>query len=199
MATGATTIPRILSAYQALSTLAVTTKVFTRRCQRRQDGRLLIGIDQRLASSIIENLASWLGRTAKLSKRTVSIAALTLKNRRPGHTPVSVPMPASPRGGVMRASMTKSGPALSVVQPSSLTDTLEKKPVPVHVVRVSNGSPARVYSLGVDSAHEYFANGILVHNCDCLRYILYTLEGAQEEQRQETLVTYDNPVVISRY
>lgn len=33
----------------------------------------------------------------------------------------------------------------------------------------------RVYDLTVEGAHEYFANGILVHNCmDAFRYGCYT-------------------------
>ena len=33
----------------------------------------------------------------------------------------------------------------------------------------------QVYDLTVEDAHEYFANGILVHNCmDSLRYAVYT-------------------------
>lgn len=29
----------------------------------------------------------------------------------------------------------------------------------------------RVYNLTVDDAHEYVASGVLVKNCDCLRYL----------------------------
>jgi hypothetical protein len=32
----------------------------------------------------------------------------------------------------------------------------------------------RVYDLNVDEMHEYFANGVLVHNCDALRYGIYS-------------------------
>ena len=32
----------------------------------------------------------------------------------------------------------------------------------------------RVYDLNVDETHEYFANGILVHNCDAMRYSIYS-------------------------
>ncbi|MDD4588850.1 MAG: PBSX family phage terminase large subunit [Parabacteroides sp.] len=32
-----------------------------------------------------------------------------------------------------------------------------------------------VYNLTVEDAHEYFANGILVHNCDCERYYIKTV------------------------
>jgi hypothetical protein len=31
----------------------------------------------------------------------------------------------------------------------------------------------RVYDLTIEEAHEYFANGVLVHNCDATRYAIY--------------------------
>jgi phage terminase large subunit len=36
------------------------------------------------------------------------------------------------------------------------------------------GSLKRVYDLTVEDAHEYFANGVLVHNCDAMRYAIFT-------------------------
>ena len=32
----------------------------------------------------------------------------------------------------------------------------------------------RVYDLNVDTTHEYFANGLLVHNCDAMRYGIFS-------------------------
>ena len=44
---------------------------------------------------------------------------------------------------------------------------------PVHCVSVEKYSgKQRVYNLKVEGASEFFANGILVHNCDALRYAL---------------------------
>jgi phage terminase large subunit len=41
-----------------------------------------------------------------------------------------------------------------------------------HVRSVTPGSiPAAVYNLTIEGEHEYFANGLLVHNCDACRYI----------------------------
>lgn len=31
-----------------------------------------------------------------------------------------------------------------------------------------------VYDLEIEDQHEYFANGILVHNCDAMRYGIYS-------------------------
>ncbi len=37
---------------------------------------------------------------------------------------------------------------------------------------VDSGSVENVYNLQVEGKHEYFANGVLVHNCDTMAYIL---------------------------
>ncbi len=47
---------------------------------------------------------------------------------------------------------------------------LGRSPVPAHVVCVTSAGSDTVYNLTVDGEHEYFANGILVSNCDSLRY-----------------------------
>jgi hypothetical protein len=49
----------------------------------------------------------------------------------------------------------------------------------VHVISVSTRADrADVYGLAVDDQHEYFANGVLVSNCDTLRYGLMTRPSA---------------------
>jgi hypothetical protein len=37
------------------------------------------------------------------------------------------------------------------------------------------------------------------HLPDCLRYILHSLEGAKEETKQEAIVVYEDPVIISQF
>jgi len=59
--------------------------------------------------------------------------------------------------------MTRSGSALSAQQP--LSSTSIKKQEPVHLVALRDGGIADVYDIQVESDHEFFANGILVHNC----------------------------------
>jgi hypothetical protein len=34
-------------------------------------------------------------------------------------------------------------------------------------------SEEEVYDLMIEDKHEYFANGILVHNCDAIRYAVH--------------------------
>jgi hypothetical protein len=55
---------------------------------------------------------------------------------------------------------------------SRSTNTLTLDVVPVVVERVQGQSKLEtVYDLTVEDAHEFFANGVLVHNCiDALRY-----------------------------
>ena len=38
------------------------------------------------------------------------------------------------------------------------------------MLRVQDAKRENVYNITVEDAHEYFANGILVKNCDALRY-----------------------------
>jgi len=54
---------------------------------------------------------------------------------------------------------------------SQSTDIQRSDTVPCHVVSVHTEAGRHpVYNLTVSDRHEYFANGILVSNCDCLRY-----------------------------
>lgn len=50
----------------------------------------------------------------------------------------------------------------------------------VQDIEFHNAEQREVFDLCVNDIHEYFANGILVHNClDALRYALYTHFGQQ--------------------
>ncbi len=80
---------------------------------------------------------------------------------------------ASQRRAVQREWITRSGLASSAGRPSPSIATLRPAPVPVHVVSVSRsqlGMPIPVYNLTIADDHEYFANGVLTHNCDARRY-----------------------------
>ena len=53
-----------------------------------------------------------------------------------------------------------------------------------------NEGRSKVYNMSVASEHEYFANGILVHNCyDSLRYLLmsrlFKPELVKERKKEE--------------
>jgi len=59
----------------------------------------------------------------------------------------------------------------SAGQISQSISTNQSEPVPVRVLdvkRVRRSEP--VYNLKVEGCPEYFAAGVLMHNCDALRY-----------------------------
>jgi hypothetical protein len=59
------------------------------------------------------------------------------------------------------------------LKPESMTNN---KPVPVFVVKLTaNDLRQPVYNMAVDEHHEYFANGVLVSNCDALVWALAEL------------------------
>lgn len=63
---------------------------------------------------------------------------------------------------------------LDALRYADTTATPSRKPAPVHVVRVAAGGTAPVFNLTVEGRPEYFANGVLVHNCDAARYALHS-------------------------
>lgn len=82
-----------------------------------------------------------------------------------------VPMLANQQRGGRLALITKRALASTVALTSRLTDTPKHKPVVGRVQTVSAlGKAERVYDLTIEDAHEFFAENVLVHNCDALRY-----------------------------
>ena len=88
---------------------------------------------------------------------------------------------ASQSGEETTTSMMKPGFALSVERNSVPTDIPVQYVVEGHVLQsivINEERNEEVFDLLVDGQHEYFANGILVHNClDALRYALWTKYG----------------------
>ena len=64
----------------------------------------------------------------------------------------------------------------NAIPPSLQTDTPKPALVRGRVVRVSAaGKSEKVYDLSVEGKPEFFAGGVLVHNCwDSIRYALWT-------------------------
>lgn len=105
------------------------------------------------------------------SPTSVSSAGQLLKPESSGRR-ASAPTGADPLGGAPLVSMMSTADARSAGRLSESTDTSAPKLVPVRVLGSrAAGRSAAVYDLTVDGEHEFFANGILVHNCmDALRY-----------------------------
>ena len=77
----------------------------------------------------------------------------------------------TPSSAATQVQTTYRSTALSAGGPSTETATPNPGAVPVRVRRVApTGCVERVYNLTVADAHEYFANGVLVSNCDAALY-----------------------------
>ena len=103
----------------------------------------------------------------------------------------SVPTSASPNGEETTTLMMRLGSVLFVGKSLGQTDI----PTPYVVedlvlqsIVINEEKTEEVFDLLVDGQHEYFANGILVHNClDALRYALWTKYGQNAGQGQYSL------------
>jgi len=105
------------------------------------------------------------------------------------------PMSASLLGDEHNGWTTKSEHAPFVASDSRSTGTAKPRHAPVSVVGVWPNNDARpVYNLTVDNAHEYFANGVLVSNCDSVRYACAWLTGGEQ-----TSVVYRPSTITTRY
>lgn len=89
---------------------------------------------------------------------------------------------ASRNGEGLQGSTTKTDSAVSAERFSGSTSTPKLEPAHAYVARsfVVNEQRADVYNLTVDDVPEFFAAGVLVHNCDSLRYLLINLGGGPE-------------------
>lgn len=90
--------------------------------------------------------------------------ARCLAPRRSGQ--LSAAPTATVRSDTSQASTTSRGHAPGAEAPSPSTGTTQPATVPVRVASVvATGRRASVYNLSVAEQPEYFANGVLVHNC----------------------------------
>lgn len=89
----------------------------------------------------------------------------------------------------------KQEPVNGAAPNSSATNTTRQDSAGVFVLHVTELQKQRpVYNLEVENVPEFFANGILVHNCaDSLRYCISWLTGSGEETR-DSLVNVAVPI-----
>lgn len=71
--------------------------------------------------------------------------------------------------------MTKTARASNAASRSESTATLRRSVAVVRALQRRPAGSADVYNLQVDGEPEFFANGLLVHNCDALRYLLLNI------------------------
>lgn len=84
-----------------------------------------------------------------------------------------------------RVRICRSVNARNAGSPSKLASTAISNAAPVHVVHITSGEVVPVYNLTVENQPEYFANGVLVHNC---RYLLHSQNSANLREPQRVFV-----------
>ena len=93
----------------------------------------------------------------------------------------SVPTIANQSGGETTTKMMKQESALYAERNSGQTDLGTQNAavaVVLQDIEIRSEEKREVFDLQVNDIHEYFANGILVHNClDALRYAVWTRFG----------------------
>jgi len=78
--------------------------------------------------------------------------------------------------GLKKAIM-KPAHAVFAIKHTQQSNTANQEHAPISVVRVCDSGLSDVYNLSVANAPEYFANGVLVHNCDAAVFALLELSG----------------------
>lgn len=133
------------------------------------------GIHQRRAACGIPTTESrHLNHGSLLPKSAISVER-NLRISREDQALDFVQTHVSPNGEDIQELITKLGYVNNAGKNLRLINTT-KPYVARRVVGVfTDGKKAKVYNLAVKGSHEYFANGVLSHNCDALRYGIFTL------------------------
>lgn len=119
----------------------------------------------------IEPTASEFGRIASPLSAFATSAGASFRVSMPSQALAFARTIANRPGVASREWTTRSGVALNAAAFSRSTSTRKTNTVPVSVLRVEDvPDPHPVYNLTVEGEHEFFANGVLTHNCDALRY-----------------------------
>jgi phage terminase large subunit-like protein len=153
-----------------------------------------LGIGRRKDGRGTSNMVVWSGPA--VSGRT-SLANNVVVGSNPLWTTLGfVPTPASRRGVGTKVSMRLTSFALRVARQLGAADTRKPKLAAVSAAGVcgDNDAPREVFNLTVEDAHEFFANGVLVHNCDALRYCLMERAwGVMEDYQPPKRKAHWNP------
>jgi hypothetical protein len=139
-------------------------------------------------------------RTSSRLRRFVNSVARYIRQRLGGVERDSVPATASNAQEPHPALTTKQEPVSSVESRLLSTDTQEIGHVPDRAVRLLGVKPLGkrlVWNLTVEDAHEYFANGILTHNCDCARYLLNYVYDTPNLKKKRS--GFDYKAVLARF
>lgn len=171
----------ISSAYRVTSTFPIMHKTLQMsggiKCPNtlhRCVIKLLNGIGLKQVAHFTESLANVHGKAESRSRERANNVVSDLKRLLRARMCVFAPINANLLSGFPPAWTTKCVYANSAVKNTPSTNITKIGSAHVYVVAAPAGvrNPQAVYNLTV-AAGEYFANGVLVHNCDALRYWVY--------------------------
>lgn len=197
---GITTAPSLMGCrYTTLTAIPATTTSATWSASRRKSmasgtggqtsngakesrtlmrsGRWLrLGMAPKKAWNSTGGLGSWFGNVSSLLRSSADTAeSSSCQGRSATPTCIAQTLASRLHGGLL-ALTTKSAPAVNAVRSLFATDTPRHRPVAGRVQTVTAlGKVNRVYDLTIEDAHEFFAENVLVHNCDALRYAVERL------------------------
>ncbi len=182
--TPSTTISQILSSLRVKGTSLCMVKrgsqILSRMRKIRSswqglDPRPQSGTAPRKALSGILRIAAKCGAIESHISTSARTAAKNLNTLPSKHRRGFAPTTVNQHGGERVGLTTPKGNAPFAEENSQSISIARHKPVQTHagfssIEKIEQRMP--VYNLEVEGSHNYFANGILVHNCDCSRYLV---------------------------
>jgi hypothetical protein len=109
---------------------------------------------------------------------SVSAVERRIRPGRPAARFASARTLAGPLLVALPALTTSSARARAADRPTPSTASSRRASAPVRVLDVREAGRADVFNLTVEDQHEYFANGVLVSNCDAIRYAISSIRTA---------------------
>lgn len=144
------------------------------------DHLLLNGTNLKPEVNGIVNMPRSNGKPEPVSQKNVQFAKKNLKQEIEDLHLDSVQTTANQHTGDYIEKITNRDNVPYVAQNSLLINIHPPKPVHVNVrvlCKVPQKEKYDVYNITVADEHEYYANGILVSNCDALRYFVYSTQS----------------------
>ncbi|MEN6420779.1 MAG: hypothetical protein ABFD76_02435 [Smithella sp.] len=141
------------------------------------------GMGQRMELSFIKILGKNLGKIRNILSSNVNIVEKNYEHHSRAEKD-SVESTAKQEPDTIPEKMTFKDRVLFVVKTLQRINILKLKPAP-KVVKVSlNQELEDVYNITVDVDHVYYANGILVCNCEALEYLCYYVNDLRDANKK---------------
>ena len=203
-----TTLLKIMNVYPSISIYQIMQKrkvLQSRIYSTLKEYGLLLknGMVQRLVRNGIQ---SKLNALLTISRRLVYFVSTAKKNSRPlSSAPAFAQMPVNPltegkKAQTMLYSPVKNAALNSNRINTQIVDSVQKDAVRLIGEKVKGKQ--EVYNISVADRHEYYAEGVLVSNCDELRYALmafpYPFSGASQKYLPEKKGDYPSKKKIAQ-